>query len=62
MEISPVFTLIHQGHKELISPAQLWRTAKVSYFFLYCEAFGLIPRPLRRIKNALNITQVAACY
>ena len=35
MKFSPVFTPVHQSHKQLISPAQLWRTAKISYFFLY---------------------------
>ncbi len=36
MELSPVFTPIHQSHKKLVSPAQFWRTSKISYILLYC--------------------------
>ncbi len=36
MELSPVFTPIHQSHQKLVSPAQFWRTAKLSYILLYC--------------------------
>ena len=35
MKFSPALTPVHQSHKQLISPAQFWRTAKISYFFLY---------------------------
>ncbi len=36
MELCPVFTPIHKSHQKLVSPAQFWQTAKISYILLYC--------------------------